>query len=71
MAIFAVNLIVFITMVVEVVFFMKVMSELYASCAYPYNTPDCNISGFISYMTQLGYVSGTYYTILTISLVVT
>lgn len=57
-------------MIVEAVIFVKVLDGLYSSCPYPWTEPYCNITGFVKFMQRLGWVSGTYYTILTLSLVV-
>ena len=70
-ATFSANFIVTVTMIVEAFVFVKVLNVLYGSCSAPWNTPDCYIDGFIKYMTQLGWISGTFYTILTAFLIAT
>ncbi len=70
-ATFSANLIVTVTMIVEAFVFVKVLQGFYGSCAAPWNTDDCYLSGFIKYMTQLGWISGTFYTILTTCLIAT
>ena len=64
------NFIVFATMIVEAVIFVKVLDGFYGSCPSPWTAPDCNLTGFVKFMQRLGWVSGTYYTILTLSLVI-
>ena len=70
-ATFTASFVVVSTMLVEIFFFVKVLNEFYGSCPSPWDSPRCDLSGFIKYLTWLGWICGTFYTILTVCLVAT
>jgi hypothetical protein len=68
-AIFSVNFLVLVTMIIESIIFVHVMNGFYASCPSPWTESSCNLNGFVHFMKKLGWISGTYYTILTFCLI--
>ncbi len=51
MVTFTATFVVFTTMLVEIFFFIKALNKFYGSCPSPWNSPECDLSSFIKYMT--------------------
>lgn len=67
----AINIAILVIMVILSVNFIKALDIFYGSCDAPYDSPTCDLSPFIRFITTLGWISGSFYTLLTLCLIAT